>query len=291
MLQHHDLMRKNLIPLDKSWMMRVGVLDIIHGYSDIIFFLEDQFELSDDLAALLRAAQAWGTEDEIDVGESGTLYRFLQFTSWKLGLPKTFIKYGTLLTRKISNDPSIVNLPLKELLLLDNGTSQWASAAVLLGNEEQIENPPYKLALTYEARSHWLKQRAEGNPWLPQHDETILKQADAFIRLLRGEAMSFFTPQQSEDYCFAHAFNLITKEEGIARWPSLQTHETNRIEEMEKELQELQNTGTISSKDHRVVQALALLASASKKPFTVLHKDAVEKTWPQFWRFLDEAVA
>ena len=64
----------------------MGVLDIINGYSDIDLFLNLQKNLNDDLLSLKRCSLDWKTKKEIDVGESGTLYRFLKFISWKKGL-------------------------------------------------------------------------------------------------------------------------------------------------------------------------------------------------------------
>ena len=230
-----DLINKGLIPLDKSWMIRLGVLDILSGDKQIVEFLEKQEELNDDVKALLNAAKSWNT-NEIDVGESGTLYRFLRFASWKLGLKKKFILHGTLEKRKICDDPEIVNWPLKKLLELDNGTSQWASAAVLLGNEEKVENAPYKLKVTYEAKKYWDLMRESNLPWEARYDETILKQAENFLKLLETGKLNF-KAEQAEDYCFSRAFNLISKEEGERRWKSLRGHESDRIEEMENSLE------------------------------------------------------
>lgn len=278
---------KKYIPLDKSWMMRVGVLDIIHEYSDIEEFLVREKNLSGDLQALYRAATQWDTEEEIDVGESGTLYRFLQFASWKLDLNKRFIKQGTLVAREICNDQAIVTWPLEKLLMLDHGTSQWASAAVLLGNEERTGNPPYKLRLTYEAKDHWKARRAEGKIWEPRFDQTIARQAETFQALIHGEKVEFM-PKQAEDYCFARAFGYTTKEEGLSRWPNLQGHESNRIEEMEKELARAEKGEDVQSHDHRVVQAIAMFGALQKRKNTFVHADAVSKSWPQFWRFINQ---
>src|SRR3989344_1063195 len=203
-----DLINKGLIPLDKSWMIRLGVLDILSGDKQIVEFLEKQEELNGDLKALLNAAKSWNT-NEIDVGESGTLYRFLRFASWKLNLNKKFILHGTLPQRKVVDDPEIVHLTQKELLKLDSGTSQWASVAALLGDSERLTNPPFKLALTYEAFEHWNTQRAKGLVWEPRYDETIQKQASAYQSLLNGKAVKF-DPKQGEDFCFAYIFGFIT---------------------------------------------------------------------------------
>lgn len=266
----------------------MGILDLLHGKNDIVTFLKKEKRLSDDLQALLRAVEMWHTDTPIDVGESGTLYRFLQFIAWKQNIQKQFITRGTLASRPITNNPKIVTYSLSQLLELDHHTSQWASAAVLCGATEKIEDPPFKLQLTYEAVDHWNTRIKEGKQWEPRHDETIFKQATAFLELLEN-GKTPFTPLQAEDYCFARAFELITKEEGEKRWPSLRTHESDRIEAMEKMLGAVSNNKPATSKDHRVVQAIAMYGVKNKRDARILYPDAVNKSWPQFWNFLKDA--
>lgn len=280
------LIEENLIPLDKSWIIRMGVLDILNGYDDIIEFLESQDKLGDDLISLNEAAKTWDKSHEINVGESATLFRFLQLASWKLRLNKKFIKEGTLKNRKISEDSRIINYSLKDLLELDNQTSQWASASVLLGNKERLENPTEKLRLTYEAVEHWNSQRNKNRPWILRYDETILKQAESFIEFLQSGKLNFI-PKHSEDYCFARAFNLLTSKEAEKIWPSLKGHESNRIIEMEIQLKNFEEGKEIDSKDHRVIQSIAMLSMSINKPFSFLYPHSVNKSWPQFWKFID----
>lgn len=276
---------KKYIPLDKSWIIRMGILDIINGYDDIQKFLSTQNNLSDDLVALQGAAEAWKTGESIDVGESGTLYRLLKFASWKLNLNKKFITRGTLTNRNINNDSKIINRPQSELLKLDNNTSQWASATVLLGDSERLLTPPYKLQLTYEAVNHWKSQREKNEVWLPRYDETILRQAEIYKELLRGKNQNFI-PKQAEDFCFAYIFGYMTAEEGEGEWPALRGHETDRIFEVQKTLQDAEAGKEIRSKDHRVVQAMAMWGRVNNKTINIIHPSAVNKSWPQFWDFI-----
>ncbi|MEI6731263.1 MAG: hypothetical protein WCK90_01140 [archaeon] len=282
-----EIIQKHLIPLDKSWMIRMGILDLIHDSPQCLNFLEQEKNLGTDLQALKNVLKNWKTSDTIEVGESGTLYRFLQFLSWKHNLNKKFVRSGTLSSRKIESNPEIVNLPLAELLQLDNGTSQWASAAVLLGSKEHVPNPPYKLALTYTAVEHWNISKKDNHSWLPKYDSTILAQALTYIEL-KKEKRTLWSTEQAEDYCFARAFNLISREQGLALWPSLQGHESNRIEEMKLCLQQAEKGQPIQSRDHRVVQALAMLYKNLNKPIQFIHPECVAKSWPQFWDFLKE---
>lgn len=264
----------------------MGVLDILNGCTDIDVFLDNESNLGDDLLALKRASVSWSSKDPINVGESGTLYRLLQFASWKRGLNKKFILSGTLLERTIANDPNIIKLSQKELLTLDNNTSQWATAAALLGDTERITNPPYKLQLTYEAIDHWNAQRKKSESWIPKRDETIFHQAEIFLELLKGEA-PLFIPQQAEDYCFARVFNFVTKKYGESKWPSLKGHESNRINEMETTITVAERGESIFSKDHRVIQSLAMWGEINKKKLTIVSPESVNKSWPQFWDFIE----
>lgn len=280
-----ELIEKGYIPLDKSWIIRMGVLDIVNGRSGIIDFLNKQKNLGDDLIALQKAAETWNTHESIDVGESGTLYRFLQFASWKLELNKKFIKSGTLKNRKIIEDPNIVNLSQEELLKLDNNTSQWASASVLSGDSERLTNSPFKLKVTYEAVEHWNKKRKEGKVWEPKYDMTIKNQAETFLKLLQKQKVGFIA-EQAEDFCFAYAFGYISLEEGDKKWPSLRTHESDRIEEIERSLKAAKEGKEIYSKDHRVVQAIAMWGTLNSRKMNILYPESVNKSWPQFWDFL-----
>lgn len=282
------LIKHGYIPLDKSWIIRMGFLDLVNGHADSIQYLQqqNQADLSDDLKALYQASLAWKAgEKRISAGESGTLYRFLRFYAWLKNLDKEFVLEGTLKERmkrgKICNDSSIIKWSPLELITLDDGTSQWASASYLLGVTNKIENPKFKLQVTYDAKAHWEEKRAHGERWEPRLDETILNQALAYLQWLKEGKMNF-TPQQAEDYCFARVFGIMTKEEGEAKWPSLRGHESDRISELEQELQK----DEVTSKDHRIIQAIAMLKGGK---VNISNPDSVNKSWPQFWRFLEYA--
>ncbi|MBI4143852.1 hypothetical protein HY486_01230 [Candidatus Woesearchaeota archaeon] len=279
-------MTEAFIPWDKSWIIRMGMLDILNRYEDIIQFLDAQENLSDDIKALKRIASGWKTEKELNTGESATLYRFVQFACWKHNINKRITKQGTLKERNITNNPEIIHWTQDKLLTLDSGTSQWASAAVICGDNERIKNPPYKLQLTYDAVAHWKQKRNNGECWTPKKDATIQAQAKACLEILKT-GKTEWKPQHSEDYCFARAFNLITPKEAIQKWPSLQNHESNRIQEMEETLKQANNNQPITSKDHRVIQAAAMNLAMLKQPAKIMHPESVNKSWPQFWTFIE----
>ncbi|KKR67735.1 MAG: hypothetical protein UU10_C0037G0004 [Parcubacteria group bacterium GW2011_GWF1_40_6] len=205
--------------------------------------------------------------------------------SWKFKLNKTFLKEGSLKNRLITNNSNIVNFNQTKLLKLDNETTQWATATVICGDKERLVNPPQKLKETYDAVEHWRIRRQKGLCWEPKHDDTIERQAYAFHDLLNNKE-SNYVPLCSDDYCFARAFNFINKENGEKFWPSLIGHETNRIQEMEYAIKEAEDTGNITSKDHRVVQALAMWGVINNKKLVFKNPSSVNKSWPKFWDFL-----
>ena len=277
---------KKYIPLDKSWIIRMGILDMVNGYDDIQTFLSKQENLGDDLFALKRAAGDWKSDKKIDVGESGTLYRFLKFASWKLGLNKKFIKQGTLVNRNICDDSKIINLTQTGLLKLDNNTSQWASATVLLGDVERLTNAPFKLKLTYEAVDYWKKQREKGLGWEARYDETILNQTETYLKILNSQKVEF-VPKQAEDFCFAYIFGYMTAEEGEKKWPALRFHESDRIVEVQVALEAAKDGEDIISKDHRVIQAISMWGKVNDKKVSIKYPQVVNKSWSQFWDFLN----
>ena len=257
------------VPLDKSYYIRLGVLDLIAVKDDVLGFLSTKSDLSADLYSVLHLGVGWT--------ESATLFRFMTFARWKFGREDWHIeKVGTLSYREICNDPSIVDLSQEALLKLDNGTSQWASAAAICGDPRRIDGAPVKLLLTYEAIEDWKK-----GCWGFRPDPTIFTQMSAFAHFV-GTGQMEFTATHSEDYCFARAFGLMGATEAESRWPSLKGHESNRIEEMECMLHRAGAGKTVGSNDHRVVQALAMRWPEAK--FT--NPDCVDKSCPRFWEYL-----
>jgi len=268
------------IPQDKSWLIRMCILDLLSGPKGrAASVLKYQKNLGGDLLALKEVCETWETDRKHNIGESATLFRFLQFIIWNFELDKKLIKSKTLLNRDICKDPSIVKWNQRDLLTLDNETSQWASAAVLCGDRERLRQPPFKLKASYDSWDEWSFWG-----WNPRVDQTILRQAQSFNRGMTTGTVRF-SPEQSEDYCFARAFGIMDAKQGSRRWASLIGHESNRIVEMETMLKKYEDGEVIDSKDHRVVQAIALKSLFDNKPCQFSHVDCVRKTWTLFWDF------
>jgi len=259
----------------------MGMLDLQSDSNRCLDFLQTyDGELSDDIKALQRILKQWGSDEALDVGESGTLYRFVQYLCWLNGSTQQIKTRGTLRARKLTDNPAIIDYSIEQLLKLDGGTSQWASAAVLFTDINMPDRSyPYHLQMSLNAKQYYAEC---GGLWEPRCDATIQRQATAFFNW-RTSGDMIFTPVQSEDFPFAVAFGVMTTVEGEQRWPQLRNHETDRVVEMGR----LLNSETIDSPDHRVVQALAL--RYPDRVLTSRSKKAVTKSWPQFWLFHSSA--
>lgn len=254
-------------------------LDMLYGkktnYQVINYFNKQKDSaLADDIKAALACAVAHISGDNIfKVGNSGTVCRFLLY--FLDGKKYKIIKGRQLAERKIEAPNNISKLSLAKLLKL--GTSQFASAAILAG-AKPVKNLPPKCRLSLEARKNYFKNNGK---WTPKIDGVITRQLNHF--LCGGK----FEAKIAEDYCYARAFNFITKAEGKKRWPELANHECDRLKVMEKACKDF-NRKINAPDDHRVVMAVALRQKSLGLPVRVNNKKCVSKSWPQFWQWLEK---
>lgn len=269
----------SILPLSKSWAIRMIFLDMLYGektnYRVINYFKKQKGSaLADDIKAALACAVAYISGDNVfKVGNSGTVCRFLLYLLE--GKKYKIIKGQQLAERKIEAPNNISKLSLAKLLRL--GTSQFASAAILAGTRP-VKNLPLKCRLSLAARKNYFKNNGK---WTPKTDEVIMRQLDHFLRGGKFEA------KIAEDYCYARAFNFITKAEGKRRWPELANHECDRLEVMETICKGFDRS-IKAPDDHRVVMAVALRQKSLGLPVRVNNKKCVSKSWPQFWQWLEK---
>lgn len=297
-IKHYNL--NDRIPWFKTQIIRMGILDLTGGYGPktLVDFLDSQKDLGGDLQSLKRVAIAWSDPNiPYPVGESGTIYRFVAFHSWKNGINRPITIGGTLEKRvkEMKATPEIVHWPLSKLLTLEGGTTQWATMAILMGNNETLPEIPFYLRQTYDAIENWNVQRGQGKVWLPQKDITLTVQVEEYIRFLKTGKISI-RPNWLGDCdlaCFLMTFGVMTTEQAKELWPQIQYHESNRPKETRRTLRELRSGKVINTDDHRVAQAFAMLIQSSdlKTPVDVIKQrfhnpNCVNKTWPQFWNLL-----
>jgi hypothetical protein len=290
----------DFILLDKSWIIRMGIQDLFRGYSDIVDFLKNQKDLGGDLEALGRVARDWNGKGPLNVGESGTIYRFVRFYLWQDESARELITEGTLTKRakeKICDNSDLVHWSSERLGKLDEGTTQWQTMAYLLRDRIKVNNPKYKLQVTYDAVEHWENARAHGEVWQPRKDPTLFNQAMVFLKKLNKLPLEWI-PEQAEDYCFARAFgyadeNSLNSPEGKRMFESVRGHEVQRVNDMNELLQQIRTGERISSKDHRGVQSAAMLIK-TLEPTLISESirirfdnpSCVSKTMPKFWDFM-----
>lgn len=271
---------KTKLPLSKSWTIRMIFLDMLYGkktdYKVITSLNNSKEKLSDDIKAALNTAETYLSEgDKYDVGDSGTVCRFLIYI---LGEKDYQLLKGVQLSRRKIDPPDDLNkLSLEELLKLK--TTQYASAALLTGIVP-IDDLPSKCKLTVEARKVYFENNGE---WISREDEVIARQLDNYSKGGR------FNPLIAEDYCYSRVFEFITKEEGEKRWPELKNHESDRIKVMEEALSDLKVEVDVHE-DHRVAMAVALKQKSLGLPVNINNRECVSKSWPEFWEWLEENV-
>jgi hypothetical protein len=290
------------IPRDNGWPIRLGFLDVTRGYgsNDVVTYFKKQTDLSGDEKAAMAVFSAWSGKEPLDVGESGTMYKLARFYLWKMGIDREIITHGTLIKRvaEMEATQKIIHWSLKKLLTLEKGTSQWATAAILLNKRDILPEISFYLQKTYDAINHWTECRQAGKVWEGRTDPTITVQCQQYFNLLENGKIEI-KPTRLGDcdlYCFFKAFGLITTAHGKRIWPQLQKHESNRIEGMESTLSQLHSEQTIYSNDHRVVQAEAMLLQFIEPRLSIecirarfSNPDCVTKKWPLFWEFMANA--
>ncbi len=287
-ITEHEKLITPFIDDDKSYDIRMAVLETFYG--DPGYALEQLDSIahpSDDIRVLEQIILDLPTDKPLDVGESGTLARIFSFSNWKQSWGKQIIKHGTLISRDIATEEEVLACSNQtELLHLRDRTSQWATAAVLIGDPERISNPPYKLGLTYDVWDEWHEKQQTGERWVRRLDETLFNQALHIVRLIHGEDAEFEV-KQAEDVPHGYVFGEISIEEADQRFPSLRGHESNRIAELPLMLNKAVEGQPVDSRDHRVVQALAFFGLFSGIEIEFVHPACVSKSWPQYWNLYE----
>lgn len=291
---------RKYIPLDKSFIIRVVLLDLTRGYREdsVRFFKNNKMPLSDDIitvGGIVRDWPAWKFWKDFDGRDSASATRHLQFYLWQTGSRRKIRKNEGLQKRNLTNNPDIVNWPIKELMKLEYGTSQWASAAALFRDKEKVleemrdvEEVPFKLDLTVHTRNYWEGNEASGWGWEPRLDMTIARQMKAYVEFLKYGG-AHFKCRQSEDVPFAAILCDYDLEKAKDEYPSLKGHESDRIPEIRKTIKQLEQGLCVDSKDHRIISAAAMRQSLYGKSISVKYPEYISKAWPveQFLGFMN----
>lgn len=268
----------------------MATMDYLYGDAQNALSVIDAIPNAADDVRVVRGVIADLLDEKtvVSVGESGTVYRIFQYLGWKHEWPVEFVKEGTLINRPMPEKDEVMQCASqRELLQLPGDTSQWATAAVLDGSKERMtEGVPFKLQITYDTWDEWHALYKEGESWSPRQDRTIAGQAQYFLRKLAQLPVNEFVVEQAEDFPFAHAFGLMSAQEGFERFPALVGHESNRIADTPEMIALMRRGETVVSKDHRVVQVVAMLAITEGLQAAFVYPGAVAKSWPNFWEFL-----
>lgn len=292
-----------LLPPDKSVTLRLLLLGLRDKTPAVIEAINTRYawkDLPDDVQRMHLACCHWHDAHSVCVGESGTALRFLWWHANDTGVHKGLERAGTLVGRHVTLRPEMLRWPIEWLLdpvHVPEQTSQLASAAILHHPDRypQIKGVRHHLDTTYQVLEDWNGGCREAAQ-VPNIgiDPTIKHQAETFLAMLRGEP-STFEPKQVEDFPFSFLLRgTPTIAEAAVRWPNLANHESNRLRAVTEACEEWHASRTISSYDHRIIQAMSMCAmirgyAPRRLRECVQHPEAVAKSWPQFWKFLNFA--
>ena len=298
---------KDTIPIDTGGLIRVGILDLTrrHGPDYLIKVLkniESSEGLGTDTQDLMNVAINWDKTTPLEM-ESGTLFRILWFYFNKNNIERQIVPVRTLVNRveKMSLNPEIKYWPLAKLGTLEGGTTQYQTAAILMGNNETLDEVPFYIKKTYNIRLNWENQMREGKHWSIPKDPTLITQCEDYINYLKTGTINT-KPDKLGDcdlYCFFRAFDAVSREWGEKNWPQLAQHESSRFQHTDDALKKLNEGKIINSNDHRVVEAGAMIIQARsirgnyaplstekiKERFS--NPGCVAKKWPRFWEAMD----
>ena len=279
-------MKNKYLPLSKSWAIRMIFLDMIYGKSTgykVInhFRKQKKSDLSNDINAAMRCAENYiSGEHKYNVGNAGMVYRLLVYVMYG---KKYKLRMGDQLRKRLIKrkeretlPKNLTALPLEKLIKL--GTSQYASASLLLGTEPVHDLHP-KCDLTIEARQVYFANDGE---WISRHDEVIIGQLRHF---LYGEKIE---NPIGEDYCYLRAFNIMTHAEGKRRLPELADHESDRLAVMEEICEKGFDRLVNTDDDHRVFMAVVLKQISLGLPIRITHKWCVRKSYPAFLKWVKQ---
>lgn len=270
------------LPLDKSWIKCLTILEMrmgLHGKVRDFLNTFPQDEMSDDVSACRDLLNAWR--------EGSNMLPVRNFRSLAVAL-LAFLK-----TRHRDEREILMGSQLRKRKLLDEYSSQQISAQILAGNPNILDEwelrgmdkLPYHCKLANEAS---ILANYSNALTVYREDRTILKQFTYFIQKLQGKKVKLKI-DSAEDIPLAVAMGEMSIKVAEKKYPQLKHHETNRIKELENMLTDT----NCASTDHRIVMARAM-SDVLKESWTLydrpVNPEAVNKSFPKFWEYLDEII-
>ncbi len=295
-----------LLPLATLWSKSNVIRLIVGGVPFGSTSVRDQLEagnyniLGDDIKAAVEVGHQLSdeTRPSINPGDSRTLrieaefLDMLQYSEDPKLRPRKFVLSPMQKRRYTPVPKDLPRWALEDMLFLEDGTTQWASAAILLQDrfDEARElipdirpNKRLMLEKSKSARARILGARALGKAVLldeRDYDMTFLRQDQAFYTsVVTGEAIRF-EPLHSEDVYDAIFTGTITPKQAVKLFPQITRHEVNRYEEAIRLLNG-DRKRPLNTEDHRA--AMAAIKYLGYTKWTKTTVKAINKTRPQFF--------
>lgn len=229
---------KRLVPqINKSSGIRWVVKDALSPENTVVnTFLHtpENYPFGEDMEAAFRVSRQLKTGEPLEPGDSRTLLIMSRMLLYTKRIDRKIILTPMQERRNVEDDPAIADLPLMEMLKLSGGTTQWASAAILLQERhpDEIqkilqalpEEQRTMIRLTIDIKRRWLCYRALGRPFViteQEKEQTLLRQASHYVTRLVTGANLPFKPLHSEDAIYAVMSGNMTLEEAAELFPML----------------------------------------------------------------------
>jgi hypothetical protein len=245
----------------------------------------------EDIQAAIRVGrQLQDPESVLQPGDSRTLLIYTRVHLYTRGMFDREIELTSMqVSREVEDDPEILGMSLLDSLSLSGGTTQWASALILLQGREDWEIKDLLATIPKEQHTMILRSvrvRNELQQNIRKQKPFELTEADR-ERTITGEAQHLFTrlstglnplivPTHSEQVIQAVMNGSITLKEAERNFPMLRQHETDRIAELTK----VMNQEVVDTPDHRMF--FGAVNTRDEPEFTERSERAGNKTAPKF---------
>jgi hypothetical protein len=298
-----DAVRDLLPTYGKSEIIRWMIGYAAHGGAAETFHAANVVEAAnvegnhgEDIEAAIRVGrQLQDPEAVLQPGDSRTLLIYTRVHLYLRGIFDREIELSPMqAARNVEDDPEILGMSLLDSLGLSGGTTQWASALILLQGRDDWEIKDLLANIPQEQHYMILKSvriRKELLQNIRQHRAFALTAADR-EQTITDEARHLYTrivtgrnplivPTHSEQAALAVMNGSITLKEAERTFPMLGRHETNRITEIAR----VMDQEVIDTPDHRMF--FAAVNTRDQPSYTARSERAGHKTAPRFLESVD----
>lgn len=279
----------SIIPYDKYWILQMGILDMINDKDSIFIFLENNQNITEELKNFKITYLDWTfNKNIVYVGYSNYIYYVLIYIIYKKNLNIELFTDDNI--KKINDNEIKKILDFSQNNLIDLGEKDiyyiyFASALILLGDEERLDSPPLFIKKTYKIVDEWNKSYNMDENWDLKYDPIIEHQFNYLKKYNSNNHISFI-PKYSEDFFYYSILrdNLKIKKNSYNCFNKIKQN-LLLLKEIKDTLYQYKTDKTILSKNDRIIQAIVIKSILEKKNIKVKYPNCVQKSWNNFWNY------